>query len=235
MRNFICIFAVAILIFGCAINPAFKPEFSEQVKNSRIVYRDLTEPVKYKVPITDGQSFQTKGRVPVKQVSETKGHQPQHFISFKNESCTTYDNNELKAFLASGKKSAHIFIVGHSHGKSRVGTLKLASQRASTIKAALVKNGFENVYVMASWGDHPTGFSPGRGVQLYSIGAIDEQKGTPLVFVKKTEDKNNVKHPEKDPERYRAPDRQPADHLVGHVQGGVRDHVFNDVVIAKKE
>lgn len=196
MSRYTCILTTVLLIFGCSYQPAIKSDINERVKNSRIVYRDLTEPVRYEAPATNGQSFQTDLKEPVKQIREQKGHLPQYFISFKNESCTTYDNGELKVFLASGDRNAHVFLVGHSHGKSRVGTLKLASQRAGTIKAVLVKNGFENVYVMASWGAHPTGFSPGRGVQLYSIGAIDEQKGTPLVFVKKTEERENVKNPE---------------------------------------
>ncbi len=111
---------------------------------------------------------------------------PEYFIGFANDSATRFDQVEADKVIGSEERSNQILIIGHSHGKSSVGTLQLASKRAQTIAGYLKGKGFEHVHVMASWGNDPVWFAPGRGVHLYVLPRMSgvEKEAIPIVFAK---------------------------------------------------
>lgn len=191
------VFGLILLSLFMVVACATQPEINDRPPNPRIVYRDLTKPmpVRYKVPqVPDILDLEEDpARISVGQPNtEPPGFMPQVFIEFRNESFQLYDVDALKGFIDTGNKESHIFLVGHSHGKSSVGTLRLASQRATVIKAALEKRGFKNVYVMASWGAKGIGFAPSRGVHLYVVGEIEKHEGIPLILARIKEGKINA-------------------------------------------
>jgi hypothetical protein len=192
MRTIFYLFLSLIMVMACASQPAKV----DRIPNKRIVKRDLTRlmPVRYKVPSVPDLKDITKEPVSKKVTNTLNGAQdgvmPQLFVEFKNESYQLYDVAPLKGFIDKGDKGAHVFVVGHSHGKSGVGTLRLASQRAKTIQKVLEERGFKNVYVMASWGNKGIDFAPGRGVHLYVVGSIENSEGIPLILAKTTEGNN---------------------------------------------
>jgi hypothetical protein len=181
------ILLIAFTVLGCAAQTG--PQLN--ATNSRIRYRDLTVPkeVRYKVPTPDANELAATAKELLKRDYAEKGYSPAIFIEFENESSSQYNEAGLEAYLPSIDRRSLIFLIGHSHGSSGVGTLKLASQRANRIKSELNKKGYQNVYVMASWGQDVEFFAPSRGVHLYVIRNFDQEKGAgvPLIFTKNTE------------------------------------------------
>ena len=208
MKKALLIIIPIFLLLGCAahqVQQAQKPK----IINKRIIYRDLTKPVVVhkKIPpqqnsifnktVLDESSIKIKkepdeaalskpGQTPNKEVDAIR---PKDFIDFQNESSTLYDRDKLDRFMAATKSDSHIFVIGHSHGKSAVGTLKLASKRAQRIAEKLAASGYENVHAMASWGYTPVGFAPSKGVLIYVV--QKDSKDVPIVFAKHVEKKEN--------------------------------------------
>jgi hypothetical protein len=162
--------AAAIMIAGCAA--AGKTMRSQ---NPRIVYRDLTRPVTYKVPPVAPE--------PAKSAAE-QGRAPQYFVAFANESYTKFDPAGLAGLAGHARKADLIVIVGHSHGNSAAGTLRLASRRAETIKDYLKHRGYPKSLVMASWGSQISDYAPSRGVHLYVIKKAEKETGLPIIIAK---------------------------------------------------
>lgn len=184
---------LAFVVLGC-VGQMVQP--FEKTSKERIVYRDLTQP--WPVVIPDDKPLENKGHTE-KTNDETRGQEeaeagfeadqklkPEYFINFANDSITRFDRDEIARFVESEEKSNQILVIGHSHGKSGVGTLTLASRRAQTIAGHLKSKGFGNVHVMASWGNDSVWFAPGRGVHLYvfRLKEIAEKESIPIVFAK---------------------------------------------------
>lgn len=190
MKKSLCVSLLSLFFIMACATPS---EVVERPPNERIVYRDLTKPmpVRYKVPrVPDVKDIPKEpANISVEAPKETGGIMPQVFVEFKNESHQLYDVEALKGFIEKADKEAHIILIGHSHGNSSVGTLRLASQRAQSIRAALAKRGFINVHVMASWGKKGVVFAPSRGVHLYVISEFKNDEGVPLIFARSTERK----------------------------------------------
>ena len=180
---------VVLLISGCASLQVAKPP----IKSNRIVYRDLTRPkeITYPMPHSNMSINPVEPQSPEKSPSEPVGYRPEHFIEFANDSTRRFDKKGLQAFLAENDHGSHILVIGHSHGKSAVGTLGLASKRAQTIARHLTRRGYQNVHVMASWGAAPVWFAPGRGVHIYVIGKNADPANVPIIFARDVEEKQN--------------------------------------------
>lgn len=157
--------------------------------NPRIIYRDLTKPKPVKNSISKNEAGAGEAASAAFNSNEAK---PRFFIQFANESTQKFDPVSFKELLGATHAKTHILIVGHSYGKSAVGTMNLAAKRAQTIARQLGKRGYANVYVMAAWGRTPVWFAPSRGVSIYLI-----EKNTanvlPIIF--------KGKSPEKKPNR----------------------------------
>ena len=202
MKKVLFIIIGLLLILGCAVHQVQQAQEPTVIKK-RIIYRDLTKPVVIRKKIPDPQHSVLKEMPPI---PEIKPHEvpeekdiaikPNFFIEFKNESIVQMDNNSLDQFIASTERKSHIFIIGHSHGKSDVGNLKLASKRAQHVAKILWETGFKNIHVMAAWGYGPVWFAPGRGVLLYVVQKDAGSNNVPIVFVKGVyETKDNIKDP----------------------------------------
>lgn len=197
---YILVLFLIVITAACATKPV-PPE--AHVPNERIKYRDLTkpEPKRFKVPaVLDTEKVIPKKQQPViikkpsgPSVTNVHGIMPQMFIEFKNESYQLYDANILKKYIDTGDKSAQVVLIGHSHGKSKIGTLRLASKRAKVIQNILNERGFKKVHVMASWSSNKIDFTPNRGVHLYEIKKDYKNMGVPLVFVNNKEAYGNIK------------------------------------------
>ena len=149
------LFASVFFFFvgGCALK---NKKVDETVQNPNIIYRDLTKPIDVqseKIEISCAQNI----------------HTPDYFIEFENESITQFDSPALEKFISQTDMNQNIIIFGHSHGNSSKGTLTLSSGRAQKIRDVLVQRGYQNVFVMAFWGQGDVSFAPTKGVQLYVI------------------------------------------------------------------
>jgi len=158
----------ALLIFGffmltaCAAPQVQAPP----ADNPRIIYRDLTKPNPVKNNISKNE---TGAGDAASAAYNSNGAKPRFFIQFANESTQKFDPVSFKKLLGATHAKTHILVVGHSYGKSAVGTMNLAAKRAQTIARQLSKRGYANVYAMASWGRTPVWFAPSRGVSIYVI------------------------------------------------------------------
>lgn len=169
----LCLITAVFIVIGCAAAPK-----AARQQNPRIIYRDLTQPVAYKI-IQPQPAPQ-----PEKAQPASKGVQPQCFVEFANESYATFNEKGLAGIIDQAKPESLILVVGHSHGHSAVGTLALASKRAETIARHLKGRGYKKVLVMASWGGQVTEFAPNRGVHVYVIEQPDQTKGLPIIIAK---------------------------------------------------
>lgn len=175
MKKALAIVTVLMLIVGCAAHPVQK-----RVPSPRILYRDLTQPKPKADPVS-----KPKGLIaPDPGLLKPAGCRPEHFVAFANDSTRRFDEDGLKAFLAGSDPEAHLLVVGHSHGKSAVGTLGLASRRAQTIAQYLTRQGYAHVHLMAAWGSAPVGFAPSRGVHIYVIGPAPDPAGVPVILTR---------------------------------------------------
>lgn len=169
------------LLSGCAYFNAHKD--SHQIKNPKIVYRDLTQPL----------PTEEEYLAPGPQVSLNK---PKYFIAFENESVDRFDTKTLDKFMSETDIKDNIIIFGHSHGNSGKGTLTLSSGRARAIRDILSKKGYENVFVMAFWGKESVEFAPIKGVQLYVL-PPDNPNEIVLTITKNEEAKDDEIDPTK--------------------------------------
>ena len=209
------------LIFGCVYSQVKEPE--PKGINKRIIYRDLTKPVviRKKIPedknslkIIEPSEFQPISKMEpvasqqIAEIEEVKNDaiKPKFFIEFENESILRFDTEGLDQFTSFTNQESHIFLVGHSHGKSRVGNLRLASKRAQIVAKRLWEMGYENIHVTASWGYSPVKFAPGRGVLVYVIDKNKDVENVPIVFARAVEKKQ--KNSPKDSLDMAAPDNQ---------------------------
>jgi hypothetical protein len=166
----LAIFSVVIL-FGCATLEE-KPNIEK-----RIVYCNLApEPEQLftppKQPVTSDKkpTIEKKpklARKPVKKKPEIP-EAPRYFIEFTNESATKFNKEMFRNFVGSTPKEAAIMVVGHSHGISSKGNKELAIKRTETIRRQLIKQGFKDVYTMASWGRKALS-APTRGALLFVL------------------------------------------------------------------
>jgi hypothetical protein len=117
------------------------------------------------------------------------GYRPEYFIEFASGSSSRFDKDGLKAFLAGTDHQSHILLVGHSHGNSGAGTLRLASKRAEALARHLARQGYQNVHVMAFWGAAPVWFAPIRGVHIYVIDKNAYPVNVPVIFSRDVEEK----------------------------------------------
>ena len=210
MKKVLFIIIPVLLILGCAVRQV-QQSHQPTVIRKRIIYRDLTKPVviRKKIPETQYSVLKESQALPAiesQAVPERKdiAIRPNFFIEFKNESILLMDNDKLNQFIASTERKSHIFVIGHSHGKSDAGNLKLASKRAQRIAKILWETGFENIHVMAAWGYSAVWFAPGRGVLLYVVDKDAAPKNVPIVFAKGVYETQN--NSIKDPLKIAAPD-----------------------------
>ena len=164
---------VMIGFSGCAW---LSPKNDAPITNSRIVYRDLT--------VDQVKPDQPK--------PPEEYHSSTYYIEFENESQTRFDEAAFMKFLQNVDKSANIIILGHSHGNSNKGTLTLSSGRSRTIRDLMVKNGYENVHVMAFWSRKAVSFAPVKGVDVYVMDSVDTLSEVALI-IKKNEGAENEK------------------------------------------
>ena len=174
----ISLIMVVIFLFGCTTFKSAE-EPAARVKNPRIRYRDLTVTTRYKVPPLPSES-----KDDASSRDSAMGVEPLCFVEFANDSYSSYDTDSLVGIENKLNNKKSFLIVGHSHGKSAVGTLRLASKRAETIAKELQGRGLKNVYVMAAWGSATINFAPNRGVHIYRFNSSGEAKGLPIIFVK---------------------------------------------------
>lgn len=177
MRRISLIMAV-VFLFGCTTVKSTE-EPAARAKNPRIKYRDLTVPAKHKVPPLPSEMKENASRR-----DSAAGVEPLCFVEFANDSYSTYDKDSLAGIENQLTNKKSYLIVGHSHGQSAVGTLRLASKRAETIARELKGRGLENVYVMAAWGSATIDFAPNRGVHIYGFRSAGDKKGLPIIFAK---------------------------------------------------
>jgi hypothetical protein len=166
------VIAAAIVIAGCAA-----AEKTMRSQNPRIVYRDLTRPV---APIEPEPAAGAAG-------APQQGRAPQYYVEFANESDQEFDPAGLAGLAGHARKEDLIVIVGHSHGNSAAGTLRLASRRAEKIKDYLRRRGYQKSLVMASWGGQISDYAPSRGVHLYVIKNAEKEAGLPIIIAKEAE------------------------------------------------
>jgi hypothetical protein len=188
MKTALVTAVTALLILGCtAIKQA---EENRPIKNPRIMYRDLTtiNPAHFQLP--DAPEIPREPTETIDPNTRVIGVGPTYFVAFADDSYRL-DSTALKDFIAATPAEALILVVGHSHGKSAVGTLQLASKRAQSVSDCLQGRGYHNVHVMASWGSHSIDFAPSRGVHLYVL-ETGTAKGTlPIVFARTIEERSN--------------------------------------------
>jgi|LGOV01.1.fsa_nt_gb outer membrane protein OmpA-like peptidoglycan-associated protein len=142
--------------------------------NKRIIYRDLTTTptIPDNVESTDHGNVYDETKVNILNTSMPmpKSQNQIHFVEFSNESSKQFDQKALEEILKEADKDHDkFFVLGHSHGNSAVGTIKLSTARAEKIGKYLKNHGFTNVFLMASWGKEPLPFSPNRGVQIFIV------------------------------------------------------------------
>lgn len=202
MKKVVFIIAVVFLICGCAAQQVVR----EREKNSRIVYRDLTKPIFYPVPKPDAPINPVKPQAPQKPQSRPAGYRSAHFVEFANDSTRRFDKEGLQSFIGVNDTAAHILVIGHSHGNSEVGTLRLASKRAQTVAQYLTQKGYVNVHAMASWGAAPVWFAPNRGVHIYVIGKNPDPESAPsnvtIIFAKQVLQKDLEEKPNESPQDF---------------------------------
>lgn len=185
MKKSIVVILCALLAAGCT---AIREASTKHAANPRIVYRDLTrpKPVRYPIPPAHEQEALPDGKSNV----STAVHRPEYFIAFDNESASRFDQSTLLQFASETDNGALVLVVGHSHGQSAVGTMKLAARRAQAVKSWLTDRGFAHVQLMAAWGGEPVNFAPSRGVHLYVLEPGDNES-MPIVFAKQIEEKTH--------------------------------------------
>jgi hypothetical protein len=163
------------MIIGCA---AIQTLESPKEPNPRIVYRDLTKPKAfYPVPKEGAFGTQTPANAARKEAIV-------FYIEFDNDSFKNFDEMQLKPLVAITASNANVLVIGHSHGRSAVGTLALAARRAETIQRYLEGVGITNVHTMAFWGTQETSFAPSRGVQVYVLPEGEIGKTLPVVLAR---------------------------------------------------
>ena len=157
--------AAAASLFSCAyFNPPQK-SVATVADNPRIVQRDLARlpaPEKSPEPVIEENP------------AEVPPIRPSCTILFENDSLRRFDSSVLDTFLAKVEKDAHLLVIGHSHGNSAVGTARLATGRADTIRRYLKQQGFENLHVLARWSNRKVDYGPSRGVQVTTFENLDE-------------------------------------------------------------
>ena len=206
MKKVISIIIATMLIFGCAYSQVKEPK--PKIINKRIIYRDLTKPVVIRKKIPENKKADIKETLkiiepflyqPISKLEpigsqkiagiedvKTDAIKPEFFIEFENESILRFNEDGLDQFTSLINKESHIFLVGHSHGKSRFGNLRLASKRTQIIAKKLWENGYEKVHSMAAWGNTPVGFAPNRGVLIYVVKQDKDKdpESIPIVFAR---------------------------------------------------
>jgi len=171
MRILICILLLLVLMAGCG----FYHKTQNLHINKRIIYRDLTMPA---IP----DNVEGAGRENVYDVNISYASVPipenhnQIYVEFSNESSQHFDRKSLEKIIKKTDKDCKIFVLGHSHGNSAVGTIKLSTARAEKIGNYLKNHGFTNIFLMASWGKEPLPFSPNRGVQIFMVKNQEPEK-----------------------------------------------------------
>lgn len=176
MRILFYILLSLVLMAGCG----FFNKTQNLHVNKRIIHRDLTI-----IPATpvDNIESTTQGNVydKVKILNTSapipRSQNPIRFVEFENESSRKFDQKALEEILKKADKDhASIFVLGHSHGNSAVGTIKLSTARAERVGKYLKRHGFPHVFLMASWGKRPLPFSPNRGVQIFIVKNQEPEK-----------------------------------------------------------
>ncbi len=117
-----------------------------------------------------------------------------YYVPFDNESFSLPADHQtsLNTIVKNHKKGNRYVVMGHSHGKSLVGTSKLALARAEVVSKWLINNGVNktSIHQTASWGDHSDSLAPPKGVMVY---VTSETNGrfllalTPYEFFKENE------------------------------------------------
>lgn len=176
MRNLFYVLLLLVLMTGCG----FHQKTQNLSINKRIIYRDLTI-----IPATPVDNIESGGQGNVydeikilnTSVPIPRSQNSIRFVEFENESSRKFDQKALEEILQKADKDHDsIFVLGHSHGNSAVGTIRLSTARAENIGNYFRKNGFTNVYLMASWGREPLPFSPNRGVQIFIVQNQEPEK-----------------------------------------------------------
>ena len=162
MRAFIYILLVLVLITGCG----FFNKTQQLHTSERIIHRDLTLPTTPDNVESDQRNVYDEVNVLNASMPIPKNQNLIYFVKFSNESSRNFDQKALEGILKKADKDDKIFVLGHSHGNSSVGTIKLSTTRAEKIGNYLKEKGFKNVFLMASWGKEPLPFFPDRGVQI---------------------------------------------------------------------
>ena len=94
---------------------------------------------------------------------------------FPTESSAVESIDNLPGFLSDVRKQltpkSHAVVVGHSHGRSRIGEATLAADRADSVKLAIQMMGIpeDNIHVFASWGKKTDRDTIFRGVTVYVV------------------------------------------------------------------
>ena len=172
MRTLICI--LVLMGAGCG----FYQKTQNLHINKRIIYRDLTIIPAIPDNVEGGGHENVYDEVNILNTAViSKSQNPIHFVEFSNESSRNFDRNALEEVLKEADKDYdNIYVLGHSHGNSAVGTIKLSTARAENIGNYFKTQGFKNVFLMASWGKEPLPFSPNRGVQIFIIKSQETRK-----------------------------------------------------------
>ena len=194
MKRRISLFIAVVILLGCA---SMEEERKAEI-NTRIVYRNLAPEPKPEqsiepsigristprrqpvspVPKVSSQIAEPPVNTPEKTI-EKKAQTPEaprYFVEFTNESATDFNRKTLKNFMGKTPKEASIMVVGHSHGISTIGTRRLATKRAETVRRYLIAQGYAKVHTMASWGRKTVSFAPDRGVYLFVLHTDTAQK-----------------------------------------------------------
>ncbi|RDH41324.1 OmpA family protein [Zooshikella ganghwensis] len=148
-----------------------------KLQQRNVIERDLTRPaptftttpIEEPAPVEHIEVPSPKA-IPIKQ-------QARYFIDFANDSVAVTNYKQTMASLLPALKGKQVFIIGHSHGHSHVGTSTLAVKRAKAVKYLLEGHGIpaQTLHTLAFWSETGRDFAPAKGVQVV---ALDSQKST---------------------------------------------------------
>ena len=152
--------------------------------NPRIVYRDLTVLPPPPGATEDGEERYGRASLAELQALSRGSASPSNrssivnadevdtvVIEFQNESDKLPRSGvpALKQLLQRNDRNVRYVIVGHSHGKSQIGTATLAHRRAEAVTGWLVNKGVSHKAIkqLGSWSRHASEGAPDKGVQIF--------------------------------------------------------------------
>lgn len=156
-------------------------ETSVDESEEKVIYKEVIKEVPAQCKPTIAQN--NTGLVPV-QNKQKKNTFQGDVIEFSNESIVLEQKDKLDAIVSKLKENEQIYLIGHSHGWSKYGTRKLATERTDIVSYHLKQKGVEadRIHKLASWSKKRVSDNPARGVQVFIMNNKDQNRNAHLIM-----------------------------------------------------